>query len=235
MHLFFINIFFDIIMNNWWVTDYKCKQCSKSYHELIDTIIQNAIKNKIIPDIKVNYNLRNNLNRINNKLVCILNYFMQKIDNNLYLIESFEILICEKCSQRCIREKKNVNFLASKLYNSVFITKLFETLISIDYINDSKYLINLNSNLKDVMKLKLISFRNNSILYPIDYYWKGSDYYYEKIFEIISILDNIIPIDIYKQWKNLFLNDAICGHPLASHGWYQESLQNMVSINAIEI
>ena len=39
-----------------------------------------------------------------------------------------------------------------------------------------------------------------------------------------------IPLEIYQKRKDIFLEDYICGHPLASHGWYKESLNEMESL-----
>ena len=54
--------------------------------------------------------------------------------------------------------------------------------------------------------------------------WKGRDYYYKKIWKIPPQLDGIVPVNIYEMRERLYINDAICGSPMASHGWYNDAL-----------
>jgi len=206
-----------------------CKKCSNSYYEYIDKITEQDIKNNIIPPIYKRYNLRVTYQRTNNRLVKLLTYFIKQVDKT----KKVNDLICKKCADKCNREKKDKNFLALKLFNSICITKIFNIMISDDYLEELKLLMQVNPKFKNTVKLKLVTFRNYSVLYPMDYYWKGADYYYKKIYGISSLLDNIIPLDIYTQRNMLYLNDSICGHPMASHGWYQESLYNLIAMNII--
>lgn len=211
-----------------WVYDYICETCSKSYHKYIDNIIEQDIKNNIVPSIYKRYKLRLTYKRVKNKLVKILTYLIDRS-----ILDDADI-ICNTCVERCKHEKKDVTILTTMLYKSVMITKIFSIMISEDYLEESKLLMQRTPSLKTTINNKLISFRNHQIQYPIDYYWKGSEYYYKKLFGISSLLDTIIPLDIYSQRTNLFLNDAICGHPMASHGWFQEGLSNLIDMDIID-
>ena len=143
-------------------------------------------------------------------------------------------LICSKCKSECNKKCKNIKILSIYLVKSVYFTKLFDTLISDNYINDLNFLLENNNKLSDAFKDKLIQFRKDEIPCPNDYFWKGPEYYYKKIFRISSILDNLVPIDVYKERNYIYLNDYICGHPKASNGWYRESIDNVIKLGCID-
>ena len=62
----------------------------------------------------------------------------------------------------------------------------------------------------------------------VNSYWRGTDYYYKKLFNnsiYISELD--IPNEVIELRINSNFNDMIYGHPLASHGLFQESMDEI--------
>lgn len=218
-----------------WIYNFKCKKCSQNAYKIADEIIEFDINLKLVPQLSKKYNFRQIQGRIHNKLVKILKYLLFKIDMLSYDITyNFTTMLCEDCKNKCIKHNKNLEKLSLILIKSVFITKLFEIIISNDYYDDFKFLLKDNKSLCDIIKKKLNSFRMKTILYPNDYFWKGSDYYYKKIFKISSIVDGIIPINIYKKRDNIYLNDYICGHPKASNGWYQESVDDTMQFGSFD-
>ena len=140
-------------------------------------------------------------------------------------------IICDKCKNN-IKNVSDIQLLTNKLIKSIYFTKLFELFISEEYHEDFNFICK-NENFKHTLRLKLKSFYNNTPIGPINYYWKGSNYYYKQIFGIDIILEDIIPIEIYNKRNELFINDAICGHPMASDGWFQESLKELIDMEVI--
>lgn len=58
--------------------------------------------------------------------------------------------------------------------------------------------------------------------------WKGSDFYYRRIFGLPKILNEInIPVEHYEKKYVCGLCDSIKGHPKASHGWFRESMDEL--------
>ena len=193
------------------IPNYVCKSCSNSACIYADNTINNdTTNNKVV--ISKKYNLRSNKNRTNNGIVQIAKYFLERVADDY----SDTNIICDKCQNNIINVS-DIKSLSRKLIKSIYVTKLFEMFISKDYHEDFNFICK-NENFKHTLRLKLKSFYNNTLLAPIDYYWKGSNYYYKQIFGIDIILEDIIPIEIYNKRNELFLNDAICGHPMASDG-----------------
>ena len=194
------------------IPNYVCKSCSNSACIYVDNTINNDItNNKVV--ISKKYNLRSNKNRTNNGIVQIAKYFLERIADDY----SDTNIICDKCQNNIIYVS-DIKSLSRTLIKSIYVTKLFELIISEEYHEEFNYICNNNKRFKHTVGLKLKSFYNNTQLAPFDYYWKGSNYYYKQIFGIDIILEDIIPIEIYNKRNELFLNDAICGHPMASDG-----------------
>ena len=63
---------------------------------------------------------------------------------------------------------------------------------------------------------------------PISHKWLGSQKYCEKLGVLPQILKNVgIPESDYVFRQNSCFNDRIAGHPMASRGWFWESLEEV--------
>lgn len=227
-----------------WAKHYICKDCSNSVLNYIDNKITNDIKNKTVP-IEKKYNLRPSKKRVFSNFVKRTRYLMECIEYiNLDKISYVnKNLICNNCSKKCTQNKHNQYDLASILIKSIYFTKLYTLFCSEKYKKDlfivdtytNKTNYSNQNKFINITKLKLLELINENALSPIDFYWKGAQYYYKQLFEICSVLDNIVPIEVYKQRNEIFLNDYICGHPMASNGWFQESLQASINLGCIDM
>ena len=108
---------------------------------------------------------------------------------------------------------------------------LFNLMTSKEFIHYIKDINNLFPRMKNSVKQKLIEFKNEKF-YSSN--WKGSNYYYKKIFlKPIYLHDMEIPDEIVSLRHYTCFEDMICGHPKASHGWMYESLQELKKLNLI--
>ncbi len=58
--------------------------------------------------------------------------------------------------------------------------------------------------------------------------WKNKEYYYQQLFGISYMISSIgVPDEHYIYRDLVCFSDSIIGHPKASHGWYQDSLDDM--------
>ena len=65
--------------------------------------------------------------------------------------------------------------------------------------------------------------------------WKNKDYYYQQLFGIPYMLSSIgVPDDHYIHRDLVYFSNSIIGHPLASHGWYKDSLDDMEEIGGFD-
>ena len=122
----------------------------------------------------------------------------------------------------------------NRLVKSYLVSILFNTITSRNIIEVYKYLLNSNLRFDKVnrQKLRELSEINNV---PNSLSWKGSNYYYKKLFDIPLLLEDIeIPKEVYLFRENIYLNDYICGHPMASNGWFKESLDELIELGLFD-
>ena len=108
---------------------------------------------------------------------------------------------------------------------------MFDLMISTEYKEYVNKLFQNNPKFLKVVKNKLKEFKNYEyITTPINYDWKGPDYYYKRLFNITCVLDGLVPVEHYTYRQNTYFDDVICGHPKASHGWWYESKEELRSL-----
>ena len=131
----------------------------------------------------------------------------------------------------CLIEDKNEMYLIDPILYlvSVLFAMIFENMSNYYiYVKTNNFNIDKYYKLINTVKTKLLEMSNNPEQQPLGTFWKGHNYYFEKMFEIPIILYNIdIPKENYQLRKASYFSDVICGHPSASNGWFQESLDNV--------
>ena len=225
-----------------------CKKCANNIDFVCSEIQEDKDYDDIFKELNIfkiilkEHNLRNSyliLSRIIEVYLNFVNdcYIKEKI---LYiLLNKYNNLLCEKCIDDIEKNFVNSDNIISIYANSYFVTQLFNY-ITEDHILPTFKLLLTNKQFDNIIKNKLFDFRGNiyGLCKPKSILWKGSEYYFKKIYHftmyfyeydpktknIEKIIDT--PIDIYQKRKNIYLEDYICGHPMASNGWYKEALEN---------
>ena len=218
--------YFEDIMNN--IEDYTINVYHKSY-DIVKDLVYNNKKLKT-------YNLRNSKDYLINVIINCLTIIK---NSNDFVNDSFKFKLCDSCNKKehldyclckcTIRNKYLKSYLVSSMFNYFIEPEIYNLLL--EYLkNDNKF--------KEILISKLLEFKNETIISPE---WKGCNYYIRKFTglpgcffrrdyygNLLYTLD--IPLEIYQRRKYIFLEDYICGHPLASHGWYKETLNEMESL-----
>lgn len=212
----------------------KCINCSKNAHREVKKYFD---KN---PDNFKKFLKCFSENKLNDNAGYLFNYFNYFDMFTKYIHYNFlhENISCKKCKNTIkISYVYIYSAIKSLQYNLLLKPNLIDLVQdSISYvINHKSYQLlvmhhneNLISNIKtDLEYLRYILV--NSHL------WKGSDYYYQKIFRIPRILNDLKNphLEIHYINRNNDFCDSICGHPKASNGWYKESLDNLIQLNCL--
>lgn len=113
------------------------------------------------------------------------------------------------------------------------MTFLFNTITSKEFIGYTKDMIRLFPKFEKALRNKLIELKQEKIYTSK---WIGANYYYKKLFlKPIYFHDMEIPSEILRFRKSTYFDDMICGHPKASHGWFAESLKELMDLNLISV
>ena len=225
--------------------DTICSQCSKNVYRITTNYLNNR---EGILDIEELYT-DDDMDSIGQNMIVlykIYNYF-NSIYNNLYFVFSDKILVCNTC-----RENKNLDDVKKQNFEyiySAFIAHMYNKIIQTEYLKI------LHKHISILMNHKYYRFYKNNIGGSIltilhddltrfsksfkvkSNYWKGADYYYLKIFgvpRVLMELDNPNLRTHYLSRREDF-SDSICGHPKASHGWWTESLNNLIEMGAVSV
>lgn len=241
---------------NFTSTNGYCRKCSENINHLCNKIINDEKYNKTFRELiflkkkMERYNLRNLFETLTQIISSYLNFTNSSsldiicLEINDDLIENSNIL-CNDCLNEIHKQKAFIyNYdIICVYYKSYIVSELF------NYITEDNVLPILqklfyNEKFDEQLKKKLFEFKGYTFgtCSPKSNTWKGSDYYFEKIYgfpiyfyEYNPITHNIdkiidVPLEVYQKRKDIFLEDYICGHPMASDGWYKETLNEMESL-----
>ena len=101
----------------------------------------------------------------------------------------------------------------------VFIDYLYDTLCR--FIIKNMEIFNL---METYHNIEYEDFRNN-LKWLISHYDKKYKKYYKEIYGMPYFLN--VPIEHYNYRQSVYIDDNICGHPKASHGWCYEAMEGL--------
>lgn len=108
-----------------------------------------------------------------------------------------------------------------------FIIMLFNILTESKILPYLLYFNNLYPSWSKMLKMKIVEFNKTEECITTKY-WKGSHFYYKKIFfGSIYTHELDIPVEILKKRYEWNFDAMICGHPMASHGICKESMDEI--------
>ena len=160
-------------------------------------------------------------------------------------------MICEECKQKmkilyqdpnvikssktleeAISLHKYINLQISLLYASIFSNKYNINFTNICQCNPLKELNLYYHNLINTYLLdKFIEFKkssdNNRLINDCIENIIDKNKYHKIFYGIPYSLKNYVSKEHYKMRENIYFHDSIKGHPMASDGWFRESLNEM--------
>ena len=214
-----------------------CLDCVSNVEDFIRNPLRDFEDEYLIPVEILQIHRINHLNKKKFTIVKENIDIFSNIKDYLNLIKIDKLLVvyfslCEKCQNKI--KSCQIKDFKGHYYKSFLVANMFNYFLCDNIKYKFKEFLSENENFRNTMLLKLIEFRDENFKTS---HWKGSNYYIEEITGIPGwffiknnnggvekIMD--ISLEIYQQRKNMFLEDYICGHPMASHGWYKEALEN---------
>ena len=133
-------------------------------------------------------------------------YFRTQIEKELYGGKKMKLIkfdICPKC-------EKDRLVVMMKYIKHQLITKIF------DFFGTNQHIMTENEKL--TVEAYLMKYGDKIICKE----WKGSSYYYLKVFGVPRPLKDIISSEIYQERRKWNLDAQIYFHPKASNGFAQE-------------
>lgn len=150
------------------------------------------------------------------------------------LLNYLDLFYCRKCN----KERPYYTRISERLMILSCISAIiYNTFCKPNFINfihgieeDIKYL----KKFRNTISSKLDEIKNEWGHEPLTFSWRGCKYYHEKIgIRPKMLIDANIPEEHYTSRVWNYFSDQICGHPLASHGWFAESLNELLDLNIL--
>ena len=145
------------------------------------------------------------------------------------LLNYLSYLYCDRCVNsfnylECIGERIYIaSSIVATLYNSMCGN------IQYKLLHTKKY-----DKFRAMISTKLNEMKNCWKHAPFCVTWKGFRRYYELMGLLPKLLRDIgIPEEHYIYRLNTYFSDHIAGHPMASHGWCAEALNELIEIGAL--
>jgi len=134
---------------------------------------------------------------------------------------------------RCVNNFKYYECIGEMLY----ILSTISTIIYNNLCHPTIYTI-IHTDPFDIFRStvskKLYEIKTKWVHPPYSHLWKGYTRYHKLIGLLPLILEKAgVPEEHYIRRANDFFSDSICGHPMASHGWFAESLQDTLKLGGI--
>ena len=185
-------------------------------------------KTIVFPNKYIDYTVSDLENRVIGREGFRFNNSLSRGDVSVQLSTIIRTALCGDCYKKWKHDIEFLDQLAKLYYRCSYVYKMFDVLIKKPYLIehlDSKTRKG-KSLFSDVVKNKLLTFHLEAYK-MISPDWKGSDYYFRKIFGVPLFLSGIVPREHFEKFHNGYISDVIAGHPMASNGWMQEAIDDM--------
>jgi hypothetical protein len=180
-----------------------------------------------VPDKNLDYNIEKiSQLRQNNEV-----YFESEdnlVEASLSLVT--RATLCNECYSKLFNlgGSKLCDKFAERYFRSICVEKIMDLVVEgKDMIPKMDSVAKKGkTKFSTVVKAKLFEFKKEEgkILSKT---WRGSNYYFKKIFGIPIYLNGIIPREHYEKYHYGYISDVIAGHPMASNGWMQEAIEEL--------
>lgn len=127
----------------------------------------------------------------------------------------------------------NTYISEDRMISACFITIMMNLSVENKIKERVLQMIDINKKYANTLKRKLIEFNKESKMRFIKY-WKGSNYYYKRLFYSSIYLDSLnIPSRLLKQRYDWNFDAMIYGHPKASDGLFAKVMKEFEQIQQI--
>jgi hypothetical protein len=188
----------------------------------------------MVPCINILYNnIAEGMDNYEWDIITMFKIYDSYIQNSL---SGCPICYCPICTYERTIDFEKYKDKIDIIKKTVYIMWFMKLITSSHIINRVKKFI--SSQEGKSIKNKIDDYYNFLYLYGIGYednIWMEKEHYYKKLFYIPYMLSSIgISLDHYLFRDLTYFNDMIAGNPMASNGWFKESLDNAIEMGAFD-
>lgn len=205
--------------------NYNLRSRNKIVMEIIDNLreFQINVHPQHFHRLKIPTDLMSVCNLINTNRQIQYNYFLPPHPNIYTYVTN--CVCCDTCFAKKIDPATQESIYTNTQYINSFLIKNLYEIVSmdsgiIDYIQKHRpkeYI---------TMRDTLVFMKEQNMLILVRD-WHGFADIYKKLFGIPIYLDGAVTRHHFEHFHSKYMSDAIAGHPMASHGWMYEAMEEL--------
>ncbi len=183
------------------------------FHVMSEDFFPRNFHRLSVPDYLMNFCININRRRIGDDVF--------PPDNLYWFITNCGM--CDEC-WNMDEADPNANFTNAVYIMSILVSYVYEIFIenptTLEYMkkHEPDFLESIREDLVTMKKDNLPIFSSR---------WLGTDAVYHYFFGMPIQLDGVVSKEHYDKFHSGYITDVIAGHPMASHGWMKEAMDDM--------
>ncbi len=138
---------------------------------------------------------------------------------------------CDACFAKKIDPETRESIYTNAQYINSFLIKNLYEIVSMDP-GIIEYIAKHRPKEYITMRDTLAFMKSNDMLILVRD-WPGIAETYRKLFGIPVYLDGAVTREHFENFHSRYMNDAIAGHPMASHGWMREAMDELEEMGVL--
>ena len=138
---------------------------------------------------------------------------------------------CDACFAKKIDPITQDSIYTNAQYINSFLIKNLYEIVSMDS-GIIEYIAKLRPKEYITMRDTLAFMKANDMLILVRD-WPGYAIIYKELFGIPIYLDGAVTREHFENFHSRYMNDAIAGHPMASHGWMREAMEELEEMGVL--
>ena len=204
---------------------YNLRSRNETVMEIIDNLreFQINVHSQHFHRLKIPADLMSICHLINTNRQLQYNYVLPPHPNIYAYVTN--CVCCDACFAKKIDPETRDSIYTNAQYINSFLIKNLYEIVSMDP-DIIEYIAKHRPKEYITMRDTLAFMKSQDMLILVRD-WPGVAETYRKLFGIPVYLDGAVTREHYENFHSRYMNDAIAGHPMASHGWMREAMDDM--------
>ena len=220
-----------LLPNLWRCINYNLRSKNKTVMEIIDNLreFQINVHSQHFHRLKIPADLMSVCHLINTNRQLQYDYVLPP-HPNIYAYFT-NCMCCDACFAKKIDPATQDSIYTNAQYINSFLIKNLYEIVTMDS-SIIEYIAKLRPKEYITMRDTLAFMKSNDMLILVRD-WPGFTNIYKKLFGIPIYLDGAVTREHFENFHSRYMNDAIAGHPMASHGWMREAMEELEEMGVL--
>lgn len=211
--------------------NYNLRSKNKTVMEIIDNLreFQINVHSQHFHRLKIPPDLMSVCHLINTNRQLQYDYVLPPHPNIYAYVTN--CVCCDACFAKKIDPETRESIYTNAQYINSFLIKNLYEIVSMDP-GIIEYIAKHRPKEYITMRDRLAFMKSNDMLILVRD-WPGIAETYRKLFGIPIYLHGAVTREHFENFHSRYMNDAIAGHPMASHGWMREAMAELEEMGVL--